>query len=80
MEDFEFKIGDMGLAKGHSGESLERATFCGSPLYMAPEVLLRRSYNRQADIWSLGVLIHRLATGKYPLEAANLNELRTKLI
>lgn len=41
VRDFEFKVGDMGLAKTHSGDNLEKGTICGSPLYMAPELLTR---------------------------------------
>ncbi len=52
----------------------------GTPLAMAPEVLLRGEAPRpSADIYALGVLLYRLVSGRFPIEAANLSELRDKL-
>lgn len=79
ISDFEFKIGDMGLARGHSGDDLLHATVCGSPLYMAPEVLLNKPYNNQADVWSIGTIFFNLLTGKFPFDASNLNQLKHKI-
>jgi len=76
ISDFEFKIGDMGLAKGHSGDHLLYGTICGSPLYMAPEVLLNQPYNHSADIWSLGTMLYHLLTGNYPFDASTLSQLK----
>ena len=38
----------------------------GSPLYMAPEVIERKSYNSKVDIWSLGVIAYMILAGKVP--------------
>jgi serine/threonine protein kinase len=76
VRDFVFKIADMGLAKGHFGDNVLNQTTCGTPMYMAPEVLLKRPYNGLADVWSLGTLLYHMLTGKYPFRARNLNELK----
>jgi serine/threonine protein kinase len=77
--DFEFKIADLGLAKTHKGEELLRHTHCGSPLYMAPEILLGKEYNSQADVWSLGVLLYHLLVGTAPFQSKSIAELYKKV-
>ena len=52
------KIDDFGLSK-QIGEGVA-STFCGTPLYMAPEILLEQKYNNKSDLWSIGVLIYFL--------------------
>jgi hypothetical protein len=51
----------------------------GTPLYMAPEVLEGGSPTPQSDIYSLGVLLYYLVTGRFPVEATTLEELRRTL-
>jgi serine/threonine-protein kinase len=49
---------------------------CGTPLYMAPELLRGESCSARSDIYSIGVLLYRLVTGSFPLEARTFNEVR----
>ena len=46
----------------------KRETFCGTPLYISPELLLGNSYDRQVDIWALGVMMYEFLTGKIPFK------------
>lgn len=43
----------------------------GSPLYMAPELILRKQYNEKVDIWSTGVITYMLLSGKNPFPGKN---------
>eukprot|EP00929_Paragymnodinium_shiwhaense_P003114 TRINITY_DN10350_c2_g1_i1.p1 TRINITY_DN10350_c2_g1~~TRINITY_DN10350_c2_g1_i1.p1 ORF type:complete len:511 (-),score=114.93 TRINITY_DN10350_c2_g1_i1:201-1733(-) len=62
------KIADFGMSKV-IGEGLSNArTTCGSPRYMAPEVLAGLTYDFRADLWSLGILLFVLLVGKFPFD------------
>nr|XP_055100441.1 serine/threonine-protein kinase N2-like [Symphalangus syndactylus]XP_055100442.1 serine/threonine-protein kinase N2-like [Symphalangus syndactylus] len=60
------KIADFGLCKEGMGYRDRTSTFCGTPLYLAPEVLTEISYTRAVDWWGLGVLIYQMLVGDYP--------------
>lgn len=62
-EDYDIKIIDFGLAK----QSTELMTMpCGTPGYVAPEILKRRKYHKEVDVWSLGVITYILLCGFPP--------------
>lgn len=63
------QITDFGLAKYRSGtgaKSDEMTTACGTPGYVAPEVLKNEKYGKQVDLWSLGVILYILLCGFPP--------------
>jgi serine/threonine protein kinase len=73
-DDITVKLTDFGLAKSITEDGLK--TFCGTPQYFAPEVLSRRTsvegtgrYGKEADIWSLGVILYILISGAPPFDA-----------
>jgi len=68
----QIKIADFGFAKYCDNLS---QTICGSPLYMAPEILNYKKYNSKADLWSFGILMYELLFDDIPYNPNNLNEL-----
>uniref|UniRef100_A0A915J6K0 Protein kinase domain-containing protein n=1 Tax=Romanomermis culicivorax TaxID=13658 RepID=A0A915J6K0_ROMCU len=52
------------------------ATLCGSPMYMAPEVIMSLQYCAKADLWSVGTIIFQCLTGKAPFQAQTPQALR----
>jgi len=53
----EIKLADFGYAVQLSAEAEKRQTVCGSPYWMAPEVILGQQYGKEVDIWSLGIML-----------------------
>uniref|UniRef100_A0A3B4BIZ7 non-specific serine/threonine protein kinase n=1 Tax=Periophthalmus magnuspinnatus TaxID=409849 RepID=A0A3B4BIZ7_9GOBI len=69
------KIADFGFAR-HLQTNTMAATLCGSPMYMAPEVLMSQNYDAKADLWSIGTIVYQCLTGKAPFYASTPQELR----
>lgn len=59
------KIADFGFARSLQPQGLAE-TLCGSPLYMAPEILQFHKYDAKADLWSVGTILFELVVGEYP--------------
>lgn len=70
--DGKVKITDFGLSTNLDGLE-NRLQFCGSPSFIAPEVLCKRSYTTASDIWSLGVNLFYLLTGNLPFTMESKN-------
>jgi serine/threonine-protein kinase ULK/ATG1 len=68
------KIADFGFARILPSTSLAE-TLCGSPLYMAPEILRFEKYDAKADLWSVGAVLYEMSVGKPPFKAQNHVEL-----
>ncbi|KAK3333547.1 hypothetical protein B0T19DRAFT_354446 [Cercophora scortea] len=72
------KLADFGFARVLPSTSLAE-TLCGSPLYMAPEILRYERYDAKADLWSVGTVLFEMATGKPPFKANNHVELLRRI-
>lgn len=67
------KIADFGLAvRQNNPLCSEQKTLCGTPNYLAPEILLKRPYGAAADLWSLGCILYTLLAGRPPFESAQV--------
>uniref|UniRef100_A0A8C5ECA9 non-specific serine/threonine protein kinase n=1 Tax=Gouania willdenowi TaxID=441366 RepID=A0A8C5ECA9_GOUWI len=69
------KLADFGFAR-HLQTNTMAATLCGSPMYMAPEVIMSQNYDAKADLWSIGTIVYQCLTGKAPFHASTPQELR----
>lgn len=67
-QDIKLKIADFGFAR-FLQDGVMAATLCGSPMYMAPEVIMSLQYDAKADLWSLGTIVFQCLTGKAPFQA-----------
>ena len=56
------KIGDYGLAKSLSRTTQMAGTYCGTPVYMAPDLLEGKEYSHGADIWAMGCVFYEIIT------------------
>lgn len=63
----------------HTLPDKEMTSVRGSPLYMAPEVLLRGRYDAKADLWSVGVVLYECLFGKAPYSSQSVKELLSKI-
>ncbi|KAJ7594187.1 other/ULK/ULK protein kinase [Mycena floridula] len=72
------KIADFGFARSLPNAMMAE-TLCGSPLYMAPEILRYQKYDAKADLWSVGAVLYEMAVGKPPFRAQNHIELLKKI-
>lgn len=81
--DFMLKIADFGFARHLGGVDLAE-TMCGSPLYMAPEILLGNKYDAKADLWSVGTVLFEMISGRTPFHGENhmdlLNNIKRKAV
>ncbi|XP_057519308.1 serine/threonine-protein kinase ATG1c isoform X1 [Amaranthus tricolor] len=73
------KIADFGFARSLQPRGLAE-TLCGSPLYMAPEIMQLQKYDAKADLWSVGAILYQLVTGKTPFSGSNQIELLQNII
>ncbi|KAL0589885.1 hypothetical protein ABG067_002110 [Albugo candida] len=64
------KIADFGFARHLTTTSMAE-TLCGSPLYMAPEILKFQKYDAKADLWSIGTILYEVLVGRPPFGGAN---------
>uniref|UniRef100_A0A4X2L8R3 Serine/threonine-protein kinase PLK n=1 Tax=Vombatus ursinus TaxID=29139 RepID=A0A4X2L8R3_VOMUR len=73
-DDMEVKIGDFGLATRVEYDGERKRTLCGTPNYIAPEVLSKKGHSFEVDVWSIGCIMYTLLVGKPPFETSCLKE------
>lgn len=70
----DLKITDFGFARYVKDDMLIN-TLCGTPIYMAPEIIKHKRYNNKSDLWSLGIIMYEMIFGKLPFKANNFIQL-----
>lgn len=73
-DDMDVKIGDFGLATKIEFDGERKKTLCGTPNYIAPEVLCKKGHSYEVDVWSLGCILYTLLVGRPPFETSCLKE------
>ncbi|CAH2328716.1 kinase C eta type [Pelobates cultripes] len=69
------KLADFGMCKEGIREGCTTSTFCGTPDYIAPEILQEMQYGPLVDWWAMGVLLFEMLSGHAPFEAENEDDL-----
>lgn len=66
------KIGDFGLATIVDVPGEKKKTLCGTPNYIAPEVLDKKGHSFEVDVWAIGCILYTLLFGRPPFETQSL--------
>ncbi|XP_062325602.1 protein kinase C, delta b [Osmerus eperlanus] len=74
-KDGHIKIADFGMCKENVFGDARASTFCGTPDYIAPEILLGQKYTFSVDWWSFGVLVYEMLIGQSPFQGDDEDEL-----
>lgn len=79
--DMNVKIGDFGLAAILCSKSDRKKTICGTPNYIAPEVLFGKDkgHSYEVDIWSIGIILYVMLFGKPPFQSKNVNTIYERI-
>jgi serine/threonine protein kinase len=80
-DKYELKIGDFGKIAEITENKNRRYTICGTYKYMAPEIFENngKGYSFEVDIWSVGIIIYQLLTGKLPFNGENSDEIQKNI-
>lgn len=73
------KVTDLGFAK-KLGSDHRTYTLCGTPEYLAPEVIKHRGYGKSVDWWTVGVLIYEMTAGNVPFHCKEHSEMYAKIV
>ena len=78
-DEFQVKIGDLGVAKILLKNSFAK-TLIGTPYYLSPEICEEKPYNDKSDVWALGCILYELCTYKHPFDAKSQGALILKIM
>ena len=70
------KLTDFGWSNYMPGDYSKRTTVCGTPIYLAPEIINNRGHDEKVDIWCIGVLMFELMTGFSPFQGNDIKTLK----
>ena len=73
------KLTDFGWSN-YIQEEKERKTVCGTPIYLAPEIIKEQGHDERVDIWCIGVLLFELITGKVPFHGPDIESLKSNIL
>ena len=69
------KLTDFGWSNYMQGD-MKRLTICGTPIYLAPEIINGQGHDERVDIWCIGVLLFELMTGRVPFQGNNVEQVK----
>ena len=72
-------IADFGLSKAFTEAKPLFSTLCGTPKYIAPEMLNSQQYTSKADVWSLGIILYYMVVGNVPFDGDTVAEISQKI-
>eukprot|EP01097_Dermamoeba_algensis_P007658 TRINITY_DN48_c0_g1_i1.p1 TRINITY_DN48_c0_g1~~TRINITY_DN48_c0_g1_i1.p1 ORF type:complete len:428 (-),score=98.00 TRINITY_DN48_c0_g1_i1:279-1562(-) len=79
--DGHVKMTDFGISKsGLSGKDARTTTFCGTPEYLAPEVIKGEPYGKEIDWWSLGTIMYEMLTGAPPFMEDDVQKMYVQIL
>ena len=78
-DNMEVKIGDLGVATKVDNDGDLNRTCCGTPNYIAPEVLGQMGHTYEVDVWSLGCILYSLLVGEPPFETQTSYDTLTRI-
>jgi polo-like kinase 1 len=82
--DMVIKVGDLGLATRVEDKDEKRKTICGTPNYIAPEIIqgdkAKRGHSFEVDVWSMGVILYTILIGKPPYEAKDVKSTYQRIL
>ncbi|XP_077507655.1 serine/threonine-protein kinase PLK1-like [Amblyomma americanum] len=73
-EEMKLKVADFGLATRIGFQGERRKTLCGTPNYIAPEVLSKKGHSFEVDVWSIGCILYTMLLGRPPFVASSVQE------
>jgi len=79
-DNYNIKLCDFGLAKTRTDLNIGCSKFSGTPAYMAPEILQKKSYDEKVDVFAFGTLIWEIFTRKIPHEGVELADLKQRIL